>query len=282
MNSQHLSKNVVAVTISRGKLSVCVVGVYFEGDLPLENYLSELRNAVESAATPNIVIGGDVNAASHWWGCSDEDTRGSDLVDLLSKTGLNVLNRGSVPTFHTYRGDRLYASIVDITACSDTLLAKAVGWEVVLNDAGLSDHRKIRFWLTMTRQEGEGAPRTTRRFNTRKADWAGFAESLSARLAEANITVNAILATFSADELEALISRFVREVLGACEDTIPPCATGERSKRIVWWPPELDVQRCKVKTLRKRIAGAHPGRKKHVYTQYSAKDAYKLQTGYHK
>ncbi|GBP04946.1 hypothetical protein EVAR_3819_1 [Eumeta japonica] len=39
--------------------------------------------------------------------------------------GLHILNESNTPTFETYRGDRFFRSVVDVTACSSTLLDSA-------------------------------------------------------------------------------------------------------------------------------------------------------------
>lgn len=46
----------------------------------------------------NIIIGGDADAHSLWWGCMarTEDTRRVDLAESLPELGLEILNQGAV------------------------------------------------------------------------------------------------------------------------------------------------------------------------------------------
>lgn len=277
VNPQHVTKNIASVTVSRGKLSICVISVYFEGDHPLEDYLTTLREVISSVNTPNVIIGGDINATSHWWGCSEENRRGSEFVELASEVGLNFLNRGCTSTYHTYRGGRLYASIVDITACSDSVLGRVFGWEVIKDDTGLSDHRRIRFRLSMRGANNNQRPATTRCYNTNKADWGVFNRVLANRLIEENLTVETVLAASNVDDLERLTADFTGLVKEACGAAIPPCTTAGIRKKMVWMTDELTAMKSKVKTLRRRISGAHPDRKQYVYAQYAqAREEYTL------
>lgn len=100
-------------------------------------------------------------------------------MEFLSERGLNVLNQGSESTFYTHRGGKLYASIVDLAFCSDAMLHRVSGWEVIQDDARLSDHRKICFRLSTTSLVSDKIQRTTRCFNTKKANWSTFAESFA-------------------------------------------------------------------------------------------------------
>lgn len=276
MDPQLLTKNMVAVNISYGNYSVCVVSIYFEGDKPLADYLSKLRDVITSATTTHILVGGDFNAASHWWGCCAEDARGSEIVDLLSETGLNILNRGSTYTYHTHRGGKLYASIVDLTVCSDAILNRIQGWKVMTDDPGLSDHRRIRFRLNLAGAETEEKPKTTRIYDTRRANWELFDEALNTRLEELGLNVGAVMGVALGEDLEKIVVRFDGSVRGACGDAIPRIAAGRKIRDTAWWTEELSTLKQKVKTLRRRIAGAHPARKQYVYEKYAeAKEIYK-------
>ncbi|KAJ0173852.1 hypothetical protein K1T71_011001 [Dendrolimus kikuchii] len=68
-----------------------------------------------------MVVGGDVNSKSPWWGSPTEDRRGKRLAGLLNELDLQVLNEGSTPTFDTVRGDKTLTSFVDITACKHSI-----------------------------------------------------------------------------------------------------------------------------------------------------------------
>ncbi|GBP94876.1 hypothetical protein EVAR_85896_1 [Eumeta japonica] len=120
-----------------------IISIYFEGDEDIEPY-HQNEKACKNLGTENLIIAGDINAWSHWWGSQRED-RGQAYRDFLDEMA-HILNTGSTPTFETYRGDRICSSIVDVTACSSPLIGPIKPME----------------------------PITTRRYNTNKADWTEF------------------------------------------------------------------------------------------------------------
>lgn len=277
VNPHHLTTDISTVILTRGSTGICIISVYLDGEKLLEDDIKKLKEIMQMTATRNTILAGDFNAASHWWGCRVEDDRGTDIVDFLSEVGLNVVNQGSAPTYHTYRRGKLCASIVDVTTCSDALVDKVSGWKVVKDDAGLSDHRKIHFHLSNEREGADMPLGSTRCFNTKKADWNVFDRVLHARLMEENLTEEAVRAITSAEELESVVVRFTNVVRETCRAAIPAIVPGGRSRRIAWWTEELNSMKRNVKTLRRRIAGAHPRRKRYVYEEYAAaREAYKL------
>lgn len=80
INRHRLTKDISTVILTRGNISICIIGVYLDGEKPLEDDTSKLKEIILSN-TQNIVLAGDFNAASHWWGCREEDDKGSYLVD---------------------------------------------------------------------------------------------------------------------------------------------------------------------------------------------------------
>ena len=59
-------------------------------------------------ATGRLLIGGDANAKSSWWGSIVEDSKGEEMSGTLEDLELQVLNTGDTPTFDTVRGGRVY------------------------------------------------------------------------------------------------------------------------------------------------------------------------------
>ena len=78
-------------------------------------------------------------------------TFGYILVDFLNSSNLEILNRGSEPTFCS--GGR--QEVIDITLGSYGLLESNAGWKVSI-EPSLSDHRHILF----TQQGSMPAPRS--------------------------------------------------------------------------------------------------------------------------
>ncbi|KAI8432625.1 hypothetical protein MSG28_013611 [Choristoneura fumiferana] len=181
-NESLLTKNIVHATVEIGALATAFVGVYMEGDRPIDGHLNHHGRTLDGLATPNVVLAGDVNAASHWWGCGTEDRRGADLV---------------------------FSSIVDITACSATMLTRVADWRVVTDDAGLSDHRRLAYTVE-TEVARDGGK-----------NWQLFAETLTLRLAEAGLTAEALEDVEEVEHLEDKVTTFTGIIRQACDASIP-------------------------------------------------------------
>ncbi|GBP46650.1 Putative 115 kDa protein in type-1 retrotransposable element R1DM [Eumeta japonica] len=80
-------ENVAAAVIKAGNCRIGVVSVYFEGDMPIGPYLDRVRYVCSKLGTDKIILGGDVNAWSVWWGSERNDARGVDLCDFLDSEG---------------------------------------------------------------------------------------------------------------------------------------------------------------------------------------------------
>ncbi|GBP98468.1 hypothetical protein EVAR_59894_1 [Eumeta japonica] len=195
------------------------VGV-FRGDMPIGPYLDRVRYVCSKLGTDKIILGGDVNAWSVWWGSERNDARGVDLCDFLDSEGLHILNEGNTPTFEVYRGDRLLKSVVDVTACSSALLDRAEGWQVV-RDVTSSDHNAVTFAV---RVEGRSGPRPlsgTRVYNTAKARWSEFAAAMDAALNERTLTTEMVKSVGSCDQLDEVVETYTECIRQACDAAIP-------------------------------------------------------------
>ncbi|GBP79428.1 Putative 115 kDa protein in type-1 retrotransposable element R1DM [Eumeta japonica] len=112
---QLVTETESAVLLKIGRMKLGIISIYFEGDEDIEPYIIRTKKACKNLGTENLIIAGDINAWSHWWGSQREDRRGQAYRDFLDEMGFHILNTGSTPTFETYRGDRICSSIVDVT-----------------------------------------------------------------------------------------------------------------------------------------------------------------------
>ncbi|GBP23732.1 Putative 115 kDa protein in type-1 retrotransposable element R1DM [Eumeta japonica] len=99
-----IDENVTAAVIVAGNCRIGVVSVYFEGDMPIGPYLDRVRYICSKLGTDKIILVGDVNVWSVWWGSEHDDARGVDLCDYFNAEELHILNEGKTPTFEVYRG----------------------------------------------------------------------------------------------------------------------------------------------------------------------------------
>ncbi|XP_046977642.1 uncharacterized protein LOC124543462 [Vanessa cardui] len=272
---QIVTENVAAVFLRAGQLRLGLLSVYFEGDQDLHPYLQQIRSAINKVPTNNLLVAGDVNAWSHWWGSNSEDHRGADYHNFITEMDLHILNTGSVPTFETYRGDRLYASCVDVTLTSQSLLGRMEDWRV---DRSLvtSDHNAITFNLRLERPLEPLKPISTRKYNTKKAKWSDFSTYFRMKLVDSGITLERVSALTTPEELEEMFNTYTSTIHGSCESTIPKMKAWKGDPRPPWWSAILEDLKKDVLRKKRRIRNAAPCRRHRVIQEYvQAREDYK-------
>lgn len=264
---QLVTETEVAVLLVAGHLKLGVVSVYLDGKEDIEPYLDRIKAASGKLPTKNILVGGDVNAWSHWWGSRTENARGEAYNTLLNEMELQILNTGDIPTFEEYRGDRLYTSCVDVTACSLSLLDKVENW-TVNRDLTTSDHNAITFEVRLKGRLQPLKPITTRRYNTKKAKWKDFETLFRTKLAENNITPDTIRNIMSGRDLEAMIDAYTDIIHKTCDELIPKIGARRETSLPPWWCKELENLKKDVLRKKRRIKNAAPSRIKAVIKEY--------------
>ncbi|XP_063378586.1 uncharacterized protein LOC134665540 [Cydia fagiglandana] len=267
------TNNIVVVGISTVAWRITLVSIYFEPDQPIEPYLEHLSKIRKEIDSNKWIIGGDANAKSVWWGSPQTDHRGEDLMGTLNELNLNVLNMGNIPTFDTVRGDRRFSSFVDITACSTEMLDLVDDWKV---DEGLtsSDHNGILFKIQLKKSTGIKIQRTTRLYNTKKANWTDFHEKLGQLLQENHLTKPEIEQIETKEKIEEIVNKLTQVITEICKKSIPKKKNKENLK-LPWWSPELEEMKQIVTTRKRRIRCAAPVRRERVVKEYlEAKEQY--------
>ena len=87
-----------------------------------------------------LIIASDTNFHHPLWGSKDINRRGSILSEYIATTNLDVVNRGSEPTFC----DGNKRTVIDVTFINTLLCDDVHGWQVMSIDT-MSDHRQIQF-----------------------------------------------------------------------------------------------------------------------------------------
>ncbi|KAL0894322.1 hypothetical protein ABMA27_012948 [Loxostege sticticalis] len=261
--------NIVAVRIRNSAWEIAAVSFYFEPDKPIGPYLDRLREVVEELGLRRLLIGGDSNAKSTWWGSTFEDHKGADMSGTLEDYGLQVLNRGKVPTFETIRGNKKYSSFVDITACTEDLLNLVDDWKVD-RDMITADHNSITFKINLKSGKGLKVVRTTRRFNTKKADWELFGNTLTSAKTSRDLNVTTISQIENVQQLEKVVIDYTDAITEACKASMPAKKTTELLK-IPWWSDELNKLKRTMVTYRRKIRNAALHHREAAVTEYLKK-----------
>lgn len=269
------TNNIAVVRIQTNFWNVTLVSLYFEPDSPIEPYLNHLRRIHQEIGPKRMIIGGDSNAKSIWWGGTKEDKRGKLMMGALDELGLQILNSGTTPTFDTVRGDQHLTSYVDITACTVDILDRVNDWRVVEDLTG-SDHNGIEFRVSLQKSLGCEIKRTTRIYNTKKANWAQFCGKLDKILTENIITIDNINKIDNTKQLDEVTQQYTDSIIKACSHTIPKKKDRE-TLTLPWWSDELAAMKAEVATRKRRIRCAAPIRKAVVVRSYlEKKEEYEL------
>ncbi|CAH2210568.1 jg22675, partial [Pararge aegeria aegeria] len=269
------TNNIVVVKISTSAWEVGVVSFYLEPDQPIEPYLNQLRKIVDDLGMRYILVGGDANAKSTWWGSLNTNRRGTAMESALDELDLQVLNQGCTPTFDTVRGNKRYSSCVDITTCSSDMLALVDEWQVD-DSVTSSDHNALSFKIHLKKAKGMQINRTTRVFNTKKANWSEFHAKLAQLLNESTINKKEISKLNDKTLLDHTIEIYTKIIIETCKDTIPLKKTIDKLN-LPWWNEELAILKQQVATKKRRIRCAALVRRNKVVKEYlETKESYEM------
>ncbi|KAL0852573.1 hypothetical protein ABMA27_016991 [Loxostege sticticalis] len=260
------TENVAVAVMGIGAHAIGMISVYLEGDADIEPDLVTIGRAIEGLDTAQILMGGDFNAWSCWWGSKSEDHRGEAVMGAFSELGLHILNEGTAPTFETYRAGKRFASSVDITVCSENMLGRVKNWHTD-SDVTTSDHRAILFEISTKITQNTVIKSTTRKYNTKKASWVEFREKLSQLNVDTHINLEDITKINNKQELEKIVETYTNNIIDSCRTYIPEKKHKKRMG-LPWWTDELTEKKKHLKTARRRIAAASQTRRAHVVKLY--------------
>lgn len=175
----------------------------------------------------DLVVGCDANSHHVIWGSSNTNERGSALLQYLSTTNLEILNKGSKPTFVTARRQQ----VIDLTLGTPRVASWMEGWRVGDVDT-LSDHRRILFNI----KGGEAQNCTSAYRNPRTTDWNSYREALVGRLGG---TGGWMKTERRIEEgVNTLTSAIIQSYEAAC-----PVRERKSVKKVAWWSGELSKLR---------------------------------------
>ncbi|KAG7196382.1 hypothetical protein KM043_018806 [Ampulex compressa] len=226
--------------ISSSSDSFVIVSGYLQFSDQIDPYLHHLDKIMNALKGHSVILCLDANAKSPLWHCSAWDPRGEALEDFISQHQLFILNSPSdAHTFDNLRGK----TNIDVTLTNNRVFRRTSKWEIRPH-ATISDHNLITFEVGIGPQRVDG--KTTRRFNTARADWQEFAIQLRKLLAEnwaALLKDSETDVHLHAEQIETLIT--------AAADTSIPRKT-RFNKSAPWWNQELAVLRKEVQTSKRR------------------------------
>ncbi|XP_046145681.1 uncharacterized protein LOC123988998 [Osmia bicornis bicornis] len=254
-----LSAVKVKLNLGGNKSELVVCSAYLPYDSEEPPPTRELRALIDHCAVKglHLVIGCDANSHHTVWGSTNTNGRGTALLEYLATTSMEILNKGSAPTFITSRRQE----VIDLTL-GTTKVAQVVKHWQVRDESTLSDHRLITFNLMGDREGGTGEAYR----NPKATNWALYREGLEGRLkghCQRPRTVG---------EIEQAVKHLSSAVTQAYEDACP-VKIGSSNKRVPWWNKKLDQAR---KDTRRLLYKAMKANTKPAWDSYKrSQQAYK-------
>lgn len=181
----------------------------------------------------DLIIGCDANSHHTVWGSSNINQRGAALLEYLSTTRLEILNRGSRPTFVTSRRQE----VLDLTLATPEAARAILDWRVSEEET-LSDHRLIKFSIA-----GSAAHRPPDSYrNPRATDWTTYKEGLAGKLAGGRERPG------SRGEIEREVN-FLRSAMIDSYEAANPLKKRVSRKTVAWWNRDLTKARTRSRKL---------------------------------
>ena len=222
---------------------------YFQWSHDIEEHLSHLEKVLFALKGKRVLIGADTNANSSLWGPKDtrSNPRGLKLEKHIETLEIKVLNKSHQgPTYSAIQG----ASYIDVTLASPSIASLIADKQWRVRDSWTtSDHNAIDIRLQVPKCRAQERGRNERtvqrqRFNTRKADWEKFVETLNRSSAN---RLEALPLT-NIGVVEHMASTLTSVLYEACTESMPRKRRFRASNP--WWTRALT--KLKRKTYGKR------------------------------
>ncbi|CAK1593607.1 unnamed protein product [Parnassius mnemosyne] len=275
VNPDLITEDIVTITIKVDYKKIGIISIYLHEKGNIDEDLAKINQLTRVVDTSDYIIAGDVNAKSVWWGCDADDKRGTHIMETIAELNLEIVNTGRNPTFAAYRMGKLCSSIIDVTACSVSLINKIKNWRVDEIFSTLSNHKPILYELVLENSIPEKTIISTRKFDTRKANWEAFKQELTIELSGKQVNKEIIEQIKTTQDMDIMIDKYTQCISSACFKVIPTIKSKKTKKAAIWWTKELKLKKEEMVRTRRRIRNAHPKRRKLVIELYlKARDEY--------
>ena len=183
--SLHTPLNAVGAKVKIAQKDISVVSVYLSPTITISpNLISDLF----SQLPPPVFIMGDFNAHHHSWGCTYDNTRGTQLFNILNKLDLIHINN-LIPTHITTRNGQVSHSVIDLAITTPHIAP--LFYQQVADDTLFSDHYPIHYMLTTS--SGQANFNFIPRWNFKKADWLSFQQHIDSAITTSPPDINTFL-----------------------------------------------------------------------------------------
>ncbi|UYV84322.1 hypothetical protein LAZ67_X001844 [Cordylochernes scorpioides] len=259
-------RGVVAVMVETADLRLLCISVYISPSDSEQGVLELLGQMVRNVRIENVLITGDFNARSLFLGDRQDSIRGRNLVDLIISQGLEVWNNWGTTTFSTVNGE----SVIDLTLYKGSGIVRDT-WEAEFADG--SDQKLISF--TAKSSANPVSVERTPRYSLRGVNIERFLKKFNTELE------NDLERAVDGDSLDRAVDGLHLDIITTSRGLGPGTGTVLffKRKKQPWWSDDLEVERKRMRALRRRAQKCNENEKVGKWTRYRAELAkYKKRT----
>lgn len=207
--------------------NLIIISVYISPNvnhITFRSFLDEISDIILQCRGKRILVCGDFNAFSTFWGSAYINRRGDSLMNWASGLNLCLANTGDVPTCVRAQG----SSIIDLTWASPSIIHDICNWRVREDLESLSDHQYVSFDIgRVSIGHASNSSSVGRRWNFSKTDNDMFKESL---------LWICMVNPFRPADMHADPGAWIdRTIFNACLTSTPKIGLRRFKKRTYWW-----------------------------------------------
>ena len=230
--------NVVGVKVKIAQLDLTVLSVYLS---PTSSISPSLISALFSQIQSPCLILGDFNAHHMTWGCTSNNTRGTQLLDIMNNLNLIHINN-LIPTHDHFNNGEITHSVIDLAITNPHIATHFT--QYVADDTLFSDHYPIHYQLEVL--SGQANFNFLPRWNFRRADWTSFQKHIDESLSR---------------NPPPDINCFLNTILASAHENIPHTHPPSGNRNTPWWNSECQravaLRRRAMRAFRRCICRAH-------------------------
>ncbi|CAF4753758.1 unnamed protein product [Pieris macdunnoughi] len=118
-------------------------------------------------------------------------------------------------------------------------------------------------------------PKTTRKYNTKNADWEEFRDKINMELTHLGLDIETIKEVDTKARVNSIVMEYTKTIIKAAEKHIPKVKQRKKSFDPPWWNKEIEALKKDMTRKKKRISYAAPRRRECVVNAYlEAKKTY--------
>lgn len=236
--NQHFT----VISVSKFEKTIVIINAYFQFQDDIKIHISHLDKIVSKIRQSHskIIICADANARSPLWFSDALNAKGRILEDFITDNDLIIENRPG--NLHTYSSESAESNI-DVTISTPRASILIEHWEVQ-DGWTTSDHRCILIVINL-KPSKTFKERSWHRYNTHKADWELFQNSLNKELHQKDQS-----RIRNKTELIEAVDSLNKSLRKACNKAIPK--KSQAIRKVPWWTPEITTAKKKAYQARRQ------------------------------